>query len=237
MKVSSECRLDKVEQGVHVLQKQQSATVDQLIVLQYKSIDIEARSRRNNMLFRGIPETLGEDPMAVIQKFFIDHLELDPDNICIQRAHRIGRIQTRKPNYLGQAMKHRPLIIALCDIQDVELIIENAPKFRGKGFGIGIKRDFPFINIRKVPREVLKTESEAGGFQHLPRDLANVNEWQNHVWSLLCINSKKTHQKLRKCLRTLFFSLTTIFLCAHAFYKYPRFNPWPGTFSHDDLKA
>ena len=41
---------------------------------------------------------------------------------------------------------------------------------------IGIKHDFPFINIRKVPREVLKTEGEAQGFQHLPRDLANVNE-------------------------------------------------------------
>ena len=29
----------------------------------------------------------------------------------------------------------------------------------------GIKQDFPFINIRKVPREVLKTEGEARGFQ------------------------------------------------------------------------
>ena len=35
-----------------------------------------------------------------------------------------------------------------------------------------------FINIRKVPREVLKTEGEARGFQHLPRDLPNVNEWK-----------------------------------------------------------
>ena len=34
---------------------------------------------------------------------------------------------------------------------------------------IGIKHDFLFINIRKVPREAL-------GFQHLPWDLANVNE-------------------------------------------------------------
>ena len=29
---------------------------------------------------------------------------------------------------------------------------------------IGIKHDFPFINIRKVPREVLKTEEEAKVF-------------------------------------------------------------------------
>ena len=31
-----------------------------------------------------------------------------------------------------------------------------------------------FINIRKVPREML----EALGFQNLPRSLANVNEWK-----------------------------------------------------------
>ena len=29
----------------------------------------------------------------------------------------------------------------------------------------GIKQDFPFINICKVPMEVLKTEGEARGFQ------------------------------------------------------------------------
>ena len=40
----------------------------------------------------------------------------------------------------------------------------------------GIKRDFPFINIHKVLREVLKTEGEAKGIQRFLRDLANVNE-------------------------------------------------------------
>ena len=35
-----------------------------------------------------------------------------------------------------------------------------------------------FINIRKVPREMLKISRFALGFQHLPRDLANVNEWK-----------------------------------------------------------
>ena len=35
-----------------------------------------------------------------------------------------------------------------------------------------------FINIRKVPREVLKTEGFALGFQHFPWDLADVNEWK-----------------------------------------------------------
>ena len=35
-----------------------------------------------------------------------------------------------------------------------------------------------FINIRKIPREMLKTSGFALCFQHLSRDLANVNEWK-----------------------------------------------------------
>ena len=44
---------------------------------------------------------------------------------------------------------------------------------------------FSCINIRQVPREVLKTEAGGLGFQHFPRDLANVNALKNHVRSLL----------------------------------------------------
>ena len=34
---------------------------------------------------------------------------------------------------------------------------------------------FQCIDIRQVPLEVLKTAASGLGFQHLPRDLANVN--------------------------------------------------------------
>ena len=37
---------------------------------------------------------------------------------------------------------------------------------------------FQCINIRQVPWEVLKTAASGLGFQHLPRDLANVNAWE-----------------------------------------------------------
>ena len=49
----------------------------------------------------------------------------------------------------------------------------------------GIKHGFSYINIRQVPWEVLKTKAEGRGFQHLPRNLANVNALKNHVRSLL----------------------------------------------------
>ena len=37
---------------------------------------------------------------------------------------------------------------------------------------------FQCINIRQVPREVLKTEAGGLRFQHLSRELANVNAWK-----------------------------------------------------------
>ena len=37
---------------------------------------------------------------------------------------------------------------------------------------------FQCINIRQVPWEVLKTAAFGLGFQHLSRDLANVNAWK-----------------------------------------------------------
>ena len=52
----------------------------------------------------------------------------------------------------------------------------------GRILNIGIKHGFSCINICQVPREVLKTEAGGRSFQHLPRDLANVNALKNHVW-------------------------------------------------------
>ena len=58
---------------------------------------------------------------------------------------------------------------------------------------IGIKHVFPCINIRWVPREVLKTEDAALGFQQRPRNPANVNARKKTC--LIAIISKK-YQKV-----------------------------------------
>ena len=52
---------------------------------------------------------------------------------------------------------------------------------------VGIKHGLSCINIRQVPRGVLKIEAGGLGlgFQHLTQDLANVKSLKNHVCSLL----------------------------------------------------
>ena len=40
---------------------------------------------------------------------------------------------------------------------------------------------FQCINVCQVPRKLLKTSAFGLGFQHLPRDLANVNAWKTKL--------------------------------------------------------
>ena len=52
---------------------------------------------------------------------------------------------------------------------------------------------FQYINVCPVPREMLKTSAYGLGFQHLPRDLANVNAWKT-MFDPYNIIGKKNNQ-------------------------------------------
>ena len=119
-------RLDVTESHVRELRDRVDDNIEMTTLLSYKSIDAEARQRRNNLIFLGIPESVGEDCIGIIKEFLSDKFSLDPDSICIQRAHRLGRAgRTFK-----RTIQHRPLIIGLRDYQDCELILSNASKLR-----------------------------------------------------------------------------------------------------------
>ena len=54
----------------------------------------------------------------------------------------------------------------------------------GRCFNIGITHVFPSINICRVPRKLSEHEAAGWVFKHLPRDPANSNALNKHVWSL-----------------------------------------------------
>ena len=68
----------------------------------------------------------------------------------------------------------------------------------------GIKHGFLCINICKVPKELLKTESQGRGFQQPPRDLANLNALKTMFDRYFCINLTTMLQKLRNYLGIIF---------------------------------
>ena len=135
-------RLLKAERTVKQLSESTQVNSQRIDLLAYKSIDIEARQRRNDLLFWGIPEVRNEDCLTVISEFLGDKLGLDADAITIQRAHRIGKPQHRQ-SVIGRAVRirHRPLIVALRDYQDVELVLVHANRLQGTPFGVN--RDYP----------------------------------------------------------------------------------------------
>lgn len=110
-----------------------------LKLLEYKSIDLEARSRRNNLIIGGISEQKDENCLTRVAEFLKDRLQIDP---CpsIPRVHRLGRF---KPD------STRPMIVYFLDFRDTELVLANANKLKNTNFNIN--RDFPkeIVNARK----------------------------------------------------------------------------------------
>ena len=68
----------------------------------------------------------------------------------------------------------------------------------------GIKHDFPFINIRKVPREALKTEGVAQGFQPSRGTLRLLMNDKIMCDRSYCINSTK-HCENEENIASLYF--------------------------------
>ena len=114
-----------------------------LKLLEYKSIDIECRSRRRNLIFWGIPERQMESKegtIPLVMHFIGVDLGIERD-MYIERAHRMGRF---KPGVC------RPVIAAFRDYQDTEDIMSNARKL--KGTNLRVNRDYPveIVEARKA---------------------------------------------------------------------------------------
>ena len=89
----------------------------------------------------------------------------------------------------------------------------------------GIKHDFPFINIRKVPREVLKTEGEARGFQPSRGTLRMLMNDKIMFDRYYCINSTK-HCENEENIGALYFITSPHFPTR---VRYARFGPRSST--------
>ena len=110
-----------------------------LLLLEYKSVDLEARSRRKNLLFSGFTEERDENCVIQISNFLRESLGIQSE-VCIDRADRLGRFKRDQ---------HRQIIIAFRDFSDVQLILSKAYKLKGSKYSIN--RDYPqeIVNARK----------------------------------------------------------------------------------------
>lgn len=142
---SVNARVQDLEHDVQALTARNLDYDTRIKYLEYKNIDLEARSRRNNLIFRGLNELVGEtDCEPIIYKFLAEHLLLDIDNICIQRAHRLGNPNPPQRRWAAALVKRRgprPIIVCFRDYKVIELIMSKAKMLKGKEYGIN--RDYP----------------------------------------------------------------------------------------------
>ena len=117
----------KLEQVVNVTNR----NTDLLKTLAYKSIDQEARSRWNNLIFWGISENYEENCFSLIREFIKNHLDLDSDRMYLARAHRLGQ---RK---IGYRNPKRPIIVNFRDFCDVESIMSRSYLLKNTQFSVG----------------------------------------------------------------------------------------------------
>ncbi len=64
-----------------------------------KALQLESYSRRDNLLFEGIPETKGENCLDIIMKVLKDDMRIDPtmlSHVQLSRVHRMGDMTTTK---------------------------------------------------------------------------------------------------------------------------------------------
>ena len=139
-------RLDEAHDMIDQMSVAMTEYKDELTMAQHRIIDLEARSRRQNLIFAGIPENENEsdsDCKTTLLSFMRDILQLDRDvlnGLVLQRVHRLGRKRVgMAPN--GQAWRPRPIIAAFRDYEARDAVFSNAKNLKGTHFVI--HQDFP----------------------------------------------------------------------------------------------
>ena len=111
-----------------------------LKVLAYKSMDIEARSRRCNLIFHGLAEFKNECLTDVLRDFLWNEMGIDCDDLFIDRFHRLGSFMKAKQKRPNENPR-RPVIVAFQDYKSVEKVMGAAYMLNKSGFSV--TRDYP----------------------------------------------------------------------------------------------
>ena len=103
------------------------------VVSGYQYLEIEARSRRQNLLFHGFQEEKGEKCFHKIKTFILQNLEITDLEVDLNRAHRLGPPKNDKM---------RPIIVSFVNDQAKEHVLQQA-QTKCKGANQYVTRDFP----------------------------------------------------------------------------------------------
>ncbi|XP_070393949.1 uncharacterized protein [Dermacentor albipictus] len=132
-----EAKLKQVEESAAIVKEVGTRIADMertIKTLEKKLVDIEDRSRRNNLIVFGIPERRDETSTSLMEDV-VDGLfktTLGVQVSSVERIHRIGRKKADKP---------RPVILKLIDHREKVNVLQNCFKLK-KEKNISVGEDF-----------------------------------------------------------------------------------------------
>ena len=140
-------KVELLSNEVTELHRQNAHLTSKLDKCKQATVDLECYSRRENLVFEGVNEVHGdkEDTMRTIQTIFTTIQVDQPENIKIQRAHRMG------PSKPGT---NRPIIVRFQWYQDRQRVWSNKKHLKGSAWFV--KEDFP-LEIEKEHRKLYPT--------------------------------------------------------------------------------
>lgn len=122
----AQTRIADMESACLVMKETLLAVVKEKAEMREKVVDLESRSRRNNIRIYGVPEGKeGRSVTEFVNELFIRHLDL-PEGVepRVQRAHRA---LVQKPNAAAAAVAPpRSIIVNFLEFQVKELVLRKA---------------------------------------------------------------------------------------------------------------
>ena len=187
---SLEKRVDSLERGSERQHALLSSVEERADGLADQSDYLENQSRRNNLLFQGIPESPSETwevTEAKVKSELISSLGFSPtevSSIVIERAHRVGR--PRAPHAAetnGEANRRhprtgapRPIVAKLLSFKDREAILRRAKERRPKELYVNEDVSARVRERRRQQADELKRHREEGRIAYFSLDKLVVRE-------------------------------------------------------------
>ena len=145
-----------------------------MIELELSNDKQESQSRRDNLLFFGVPESSGENWGESETKFrnLAKDMDIDPNNIIVQRCHRINT-----------SSSPRPIIVKFLHFKDRQLIFHTAIK-KLKSTPYRVSEDFS-KRVREIRKKLwphLKEAREQGKKAFLRFDKLII-EGDTYTWN------------------------------------------------------
>lgn len=137
--------------------------MDRVSSVELKVVDLEARSKRNNLVFHGVEESADENCMDLALDL-IDRGCHVTKGVTLERVHRIGG---RK-----RGNKSRPLIVKFLDFQD-KVLVQRGRKNLPKDISVSDDLPQPIRNARKclVPQLIEKKKAGMDAYIRYPATL------------------------------------------------------------------